>query len=221
MSPVSTVPGLQPIPSYEMPSGTWDDVDCPVAWRADPNRMVLLIHDMQRYFIRPFVADHDALATAIANMRRLRVACTRAGIPVLFTVQPGGQSPHRRGLLCDFWGPGMATGGDEEVIDELRPGERDEVLPKHRYSAFVDSGLQETLLRAGRDQLAVCGVYAHIGCLVTCCDAFMRDLQAFLVADAVADFSLARHRSAVDWVAEQCARVVSSSTLLAELGERE
>ncbi len=210
-------PGLPSIAPYRMP----DSAELPaprVAWRADRKRAALLIHDMQRYFARPFGTRHDALDTAIANMRRLRLDCVRLGIPVLYSVQPGGQTPEQRGLLGDFWGPGMATGPDEEILDKLRPGGADTVVRKSRYSAFFDSALQETLRGAGRDQLMVCGVYAHVGCLMTCCDAFTRGTQAFLVADAVADFSLVDHRWALEWAAGHCARVVSTATLLSGLG---
>jgi hypothetical protein len=39
----------------------------------------------------------------------------------------------------------------------------------------------------------VCGVFAHIGCLLTAADAFSLDFETFLLADAVADFSLSDH----------------------------
>jgi bifunctional isochorismate lyase/aryl carrier protein len=208
--------GLPRIPPYGLPDGGFPRSR--VAWRPDRMRMALLIHDMQRYFVRPFGSGHEALDTAISNMRRLRAACARLQIPVIFTMQPGGQSAERRGLLSEIWGPGLPRGADEEILGELEPRETDRVLRKYRYSAFVDSELPETMRQAGRDQLVVCGIYAHIGCLVTCCDAFMRDVQAFLLADAVADFSLAHHLSALDWAAGRCARVLSTKTLLDELG---
>jgi trans-2,3-dihydro-3-hydroxyanthranilic acid synthase len=54
----------------------------------------------------------------------------------------------------------------------------------------------------------VCGVYAHVGILMTAVEAFTNDIEAFLVGDAVADFSPAHHRMALDYAAERCAVVV-------------
>jgi bifunctional isochorismate lyase/aryl carrier protein len=48
-------------------------------------------------------------------------------------------------------------------------------------------------------------VFAHIGCLMTVNDALAHDIEAFLVADAVADFSARHHRMALDYAAGRCA----------------
>jgi isochorismate hydrolase len=70
----------------------------------------------------------------------------------------------------------------------------------------------------GRDQLLICGVYAHVGCLMTACNAFTHDIEAFLVADAVADFSWSYHELALNYAAQRCPRTPSTATVLAELG---
>ncbi len=56
----------------------------------------------------------------------------------------------------------------------------------------------------------VTGVYAHIGVLMTACDAWMSDVQAFVVADAVADFSEREHKMALEWAAGRCAVVTTT-----------
>lgn len=178
-------------------------------WTPDPGRAVLLIHDMQRYFLKPFPRPvRDELVRNIASMRERAAAL---GVPVGYTAQPGDMSEKERGLLRDFWGPGMRRApADRLVVDELAPAPGDWMFTKRRYSAFFRSGLLDRIRESGRDQLVVCGVYAHVGVLMTAVDAFTHDLQTFLVADAVADFTATYHQMAVDYAAERCAVVLTA-----------
>lgn len=187
-------------------------------WTVNPRRAVLLLHDMQRYFLRAFPAGEAPVVDLVRNAALLRDRCAALGIPVAYTAQPGGMTESQRGLLKDFWGPGMTVSeADRRVVDPVAPSDADWVFTKWRYSAFHRSGLARRMRAAGRDQLLVCGVYAHVGVLMTACDAFTMDIQAFLVADAVADFSLAYHRLALDYAAGRCALVTTTKGLLAEL----
>ncbi|GGQ43747.1 isochorismatase family protein [Couchioplanes azureus] len=208
------IPRITPYPMpapAELPSNT-------AGWRLDPRRALLLVHDMQRFFVRPFPADQEPVVALIDNTARILSACRAQDVPVAYTAQPGRMTDEQRGLLKDFWGPGM-TGepGDREIVAELAPRPRDEVFTKWRYSAFHRSGLNELLRREGRDQLIVCGVYAHVGILMTASDALAHDVQAFVVADATADFSADHHRSALRYAAERCAMVVTSDDVLTML----
>ncbi|MER8045945.1 isochorismatase family protein [Streptomyces sp. NPDC094032] len=208
--------GIPPIEPYALP--TADELPGNTArWSADPDRAVLLVHDMQRYFLRPFPAPlRDPLVRNAALLRERAVA---TGMPVAYTAQPGGMDDEQRGLLKDFWGPGMRVDpADREVVEPLAPGPDDQVFTKWRYSAFFRSGLLEWMRGQGRDQLVVCGVYAHVGVLMTAVEAFTNDIQTFLVADAVADFSAAYHRQAVTYAAERCAVVATTGTVLGQLG---
>lgn len=46
--------------------------------------------------------------------------------------------------------------------------------------------------------------------LATAIDAFSHDIQVFLAADAVADFTLRQHEFALEYVAQRCGVVVLS-----------
>lgn len=187
-----------------------------VAWQPDPVRAVLLIHDMQRYFLGFYGADSALARQLIDNLVRLRRWADARGIPVVYTAQPYQQSPADRALLTDMWGPGLTEADPalQRVIDELQPGGHDTVLVKWRYSAFKRSDLGALLKGWGRDQLIIGGVYAHIGCLATALEAFMTDVQPFVVGDAVADFSEAEHFMALRYVASRCGRVVDTASLI-------
>ncbi|GHB28725.1 isochorismatase family protein [Salinicola rhizosphaerae] len=206
--------GLPTIPAYALPTG--DELPEPRApWQPQPERMALLVHDMQRYFLAAYAVDSTPLSPAIANMARLIAQCRAKGIPVFYTAQQGNQDRRDRGLQADLWGPGMqAIDEHEAIVDALAPGPDDHVLVKHRYSAFQRSNL-ETLLRVRqRDQLAITGVYAHIGCAATAVEAFQRDIEPFFVADALADFSRADHERALHWVARTCGVPLTTERLL-------
>ncbi len=186
-----------------------------VPWRPDPARAVLLVHDMQNYFLAPFgTCDRALLGHVVDNIATLRKHAAELGLPVIFSAQPGGQSRTERGNLQEFWGDGPpADPRALAITDALTPGPDDVRLTKRRYSAFVGTPLDELL--GGRDQLIITGVYAHIGVLATALDAFMRDLQPFVVADAVADFSPAHHRDALRHVTDRCG-VVGGTAEIAE-----
>jgi isochorismate hydrolase len=205
------------ITSYTMPRHT-DLPTAHVQWTVVPSRAALLIHDMQKYFLAPFPQRQSPLVELVRNVTLLRQRCTALGVPVLYTAQRGGMTDEERGLLKDFWGHGMAVAPeDRAVVDELAPLEHERIFTKWRYSAFHRSGLLDHLQDLGRDQLIVCGVYAHVGCLMTACDAFSHDIQPFLVADAVADFSRAYHELALTYAAERCAATHTTDMILSAL----
>lgn len=206
--------GLPRITPYPLPTAD----ELPAArgqWVPETARAALLVHDMQRYFLAAFAQDDAPLAPAVANLARLLAHCRNTGIPVFYTAQRGNQDRRDRGLQADLWGPGMQAIEDHEtIIDALAPATNDHVLVKHRYSAFQRSNL-ETLMRVrGRDQLLITGVYAHIGVLSTATEAFQRDIETFVVADAVADFSRADHDLALHWIARTCGVPLTTDRLL-------
>ena len=207
------MPGIPTIEPYPMP--TAGDLPANTArWAVSPDRAVLLVHDMQRYFLKPLPGD--LRAALVRNVRTLRERAAAQGVPVAYTAQPGGMTPQQRGLLADFWGPGMRVDpADRAIVEDLAPAPHDWRLTKWRYSAFFRSDLLDRMRAAGRDQLVVCGVYAHVGVLMSAVDAYTHDIQPFLVADAVADFSARHHRMALEYAAGCCAMVVTAKEVLA------
>ncbi|WP_282067642.1 isochorismatase family protein [Bacillus pumilus] len=209
------------IPAYPMPS-TQDLPENKVNWIPDPKRAVLLIHDMQQYFLNAFQQDTSPITELVQHIEQLRNTCNELGIPVVYTAQPGDQDPKDRALLTDFWGPGL---GDDEaltkIIDQLAPSEADTMLTKWRYSTFKKSNFLDILQEGGRDQLIITGVYAHIGCMLTAAEAFMLDIETFFVADAVADFSLKHHKMAMTYAAERCAVTTTTNQIISRLTGQE
>lgn len=174
-------------------------------WTLERDRAAVLVHDLQEYFLRPYATDCPALRTALDSTARILTAARANGVPVFYTAQQGDQDQQRRGLQKDLWGPGMSARPDHtQIVADVAPADGDVVLTKHRYSAFYHSDLAELLADAGRSQLVITGVYAHIGVTATALDAFQREIHPFVVADAVADFGAAEHLRALEQVGNCC-----------------
>jgi len=188
--------------------------DNKVSWPFDRSRAALLIHDMQDYFLDFWAPDSPLINQVVDNIAHLRSYCKSVEIPVFYTAQPVEQHSRDRGLLNDMWGPGISRYPDRQgIVAALAPDNQDRKLVKWRYSAFQRSDFEQQLQQAGRDQLIICGVYAHIGCLTTALDAFMRNIQPFMVADALADFSAEDHLMALRYCSGCCGRVVMTEDI--------
>ncbi|WP_435885285.1 isochorismatase family protein [Streptomyces tauricus] len=208
--------GLPTIDSYAMP----DRSALPraqVSWRIDPARAALLVHDMQNHFVGAFPAGRSPVVELVDNIAALRGLADALGMPVVYSAEPAGQPPGQRGLVADIWGPGIGDEPDAAaIIAPLTPRPGEHLLANVRHNAFLRSHLSRLLRSTGRDQLIICGVYAHLGVLLTAADAFMNDIQPFVVADAVADFSAEEHSLALRWAARSGV-VCTTDTLLRDL----
>jgi len=193
-------------------------------WALDAQRAALLVHDMQGYFVDAFPPGQSPVRELVVNVRRLCGAARAAGLPIFYSAQPGDQDRQSRGLLADFWGPGLSKAPAEQaIIPELAPndGPNEIRLTKYRYSAFQKTDLLQSLRERGTSQLIICGVYAHLGCLLTANEAFMHDIAPFFVADAVADFTPELHQMALRYAAERCAVTISTERTILALADQQ
>ncbi|MEV4116847.1 isochorismatase family protein [Nonomuraea sp. NPDC049695] len=199
--------------------------DCPRAViGSEPisrRRAALLICDMQRYFLRPFPHESAPLADLLSNAVALREACAEHHIPVLYSLQPGGQRRDQLGLRSEVWEPEMrADPADTAVPAALTPRPGDQVILGRHYSAFHDTHLARVLADLDRDQLIIVGVLAHIRVLHTAAGARMRDIQPFVVADGVADGDRHHHQTAVDHIADTLGRTMTTRHLITALSQQ-
>ncbi|MCO7262386.1 isochorismatase family protein [Dickeya zeae] len=187
-------------------------------WCLESSRAALLIHDMQRYFLDFFSENVPPISSVIENSAQLLMMARQLNMPVFYTAQPGDMTPAQRGLLQSIWGPGMqASDIHRQIIPPLAPTAGERVLTKWRYSAFFNSDFLARLRELHRDQLIICGVYAHVGCLCTAIDAYSHDIETFFIADAVADFSKEKHQVALNMAAEICSVVLSTRQAISAL----
>ena len=186
------------IASYKIPqSETFPENT--VDWKIDPKKAVVLVHDLQTYFLNFFDKTKSPVPELLENVRQVLDNARAANIPVIYTAQPANQEPNERALLTDFWGAGLTQ--DTDIALEVSPQAGDIQYTKWRYSAFKKTPLLQWMQEEQRDQLIIVGVYGHIGILSTALDAFMLDIKPFVIGDAIADFSEEDHLHTLKYVA--------------------
>ena len=175
-------------------------------------RTALLIIDMQVDFAAPegvigcMGVDLSSVVSALAAAERLAKAARAAAVPVIFVGLF--TSPDTDSLM---WRERMARrGGDPDVESDLcragqagsdfygpKPALGELVVEKTRYSAFVGTGLGETLRGRGIDTLVLCGLTTE--CCVDCTarDAFHQDFHVFVPVDACAAYERDVHEAAL------------------------
>lgn len=89
--------------------------------------------------------------------------------------------------------PAHAVRGTDgaRVIDELAPGDTEEVIAKTSYSAFLKTNLQELLQKRGIDHLTLTGCVTNICVLYSAYDAVTRGYDVTVLSECVADLDAA------------------------------
>lgn len=194
----------------------------------DPAHTALVIVDMQNDFCHPdgvmaqAGGDLSSFPAAIAAIKELLVAARDAGAMVIHAYTestPLARSPYSRGLvseretvsrLCQAgtWGG--------EIIEELAPKPGEQLVPKHRYSAFVDTRLA-TLLRAnGIRTVVVTGTATQTCVESTVRDAQMNDYRVVVPQEGVCSRGKQQHlrTASLETIGLYFAEVVSAKQVL-------
>jgi nicotinamidase/pyrazinamidase len=85
-----------------------------------------------------------------------------------------------------------------EVIDELKREEKDLWLPKPRFSAFFNTGLENRLRQMGITMCAVAGISTQFCVLTTVMDAVCHDFKAVFIEDCTAAASEIAHKQTLN-----------------------
>ena len=111
-----------------------------------------------------------------------------------------------------------------EVVDALDMQDDDLWLPKPRFSAFFNTGLEKWLRNRGVSLCAVGGITTHFCVLATVLDAICHDFKTVLLEDCSAAPSKRIHEQTLDSYRRNplypLLRVAKSADLIGELLEK-
>jgi ureidoacrylate peracid hydrolase len=153
--------------------------------RLDPSRTALLVVDMLNDFCEPggamVLPDAERLYGPIAALVGASRACGAAVVWVCDRHEAETDAEFRKRTphcLVGTWGA--------EIVSALPVTDGEAIVIKRRFSGFFDTDLEQRLRDGGRDQLVVCGVVTNICVRSTVHDAFFRDFDVYVPADACA-----------------------------------
>lgn len=180
----------------------------------DPREVGLLVVDMQNGFCHPegsrgkaFGADAVKQPQAIIpEVVSAHALAHRHGFPVWFTKQVHYNEDvtrdrrrmpshlQRRGIELELCRRGT---WDAELLDEMKAvlTPEDEIVVKHRSSAFYRTTLEAELKMRGVQVLIVAGTTTSFCVDSTIRDAYARDLDVIVPAECVADSDLDAHNA--------------------------
>lgn len=205
--------------------------------RLDPKEVGLLVIDMQNGFCHPegarakaFGVDAIAMPRAsIPNVVGMMRLCRSAGVRITLTRQvhyPDDQARKkrripshldRRGVKLELCWRGT---WDSELIDEIKAEVRpeDDIIIKHRASAFYNTPLEAELRIKGIQVLIITGTTTSFCIDSTIRDAYMRDYDVLVPAECVSDTDQSAHDAVLACVDRFHGLVTSTSDIARALG---
>jgi nicotinamidase-related amidase len=187
--------------------------------RITPQKVALLVVDMQRFFLDPESPTYTCSGAAILPaVQRIVTAFRAGGRPVIYT-----RHVHHPGRLdagiMEWWWQGMCIEGtpESEVHPELAPVAGDKVIFKHRYSAFYNTDLETVLRCLGIRDVVVSGVMTNLCCESTARDAYYRDYRVFFLADGTGTVSEEMHVASLLNLAFGFAYVTTADEVIQQL----
>lgn len=125
----------------------------------------------------------DEVDAAAEVILRLRTRADAAGAPVVYVNDNFGcWSDDRRQIIARAT---AAPGAGARISKRLEPRDRDIFIVKPQHSGFYGTSLPVLLPNVGARKLVLTGLAAEFCVLFTAADAFMRDYQVRVPANAV------------------------------------
>ena len=158
--------------------------------KINPKKAVLLIIDMQNFFVdKKSHAYIPNVAAIIPKIIKLQDYCLQNKILAIQTRHINTKENAK--MMSKWWGMEHLLGPEEpmsEIIAEIVNPKIMQLI-KSQYDAFYNSNLEPILKNNNIEQVIITGVATHLCCETTARSAFVRGYEVFFGADATATYS--------------------------------
>ncbi|OGP99044.1 MAG: hypothetical protein A2026_02655 [Deltaproteobacteria bacterium RBG_19FT_COMBO_46_12] len=182
-------------------------------------RPAIVVVDMLKdAFKRKNLPSTQEYVKIVPKIKRLLNKAREFNIPIIFACD----SFLEKDFIFKGKQPYSVRGTEgAEVVEDLRPKKKDQILPKRRFSAFFKTDLDQTLRLLGVDTVVITGINTHVCVYATAMDSVCNDFNTIVLEDCSASRNREIHQGSIE-VLRQCGlspllRVMPSSEFLKEL----
>jgi len=162
--------------------------------KANFGEYAILIIDYLNEYLRPEGKVYCEVAKdLIPNLRKLIDFAHDKNYPVIYA---------NTSLVCENepmvkkWGIHAMRGTwGAEVIDELKPTDKDYIVNKRTYDGFYNSELELTIRSFGINKVVITGIHTHVCVLLTAVGAFDRGFEVTTLEDCITTGYKPNHES--------------------------
>lgn len=159
-----------------------------VKWDINVKRTAVIVVDMQKVFCEPegalYVKNTELI---VDNIRELLDVAGNANLPVIYLrhiVRGDGSDTGIMKAMYPNVDEILARGIDQvEIIDAIKPKEKDIIVDKLFYSGFHDTDLDTILRTKDIDTIIICGTVTNVCCETTVRDAAHREYKVIFLSD--------------------------------------
>ena len=161
-----------------------------------PEKAVLLVLDMQEYFLREGSHAFVPSATAIIpGINKLITTFVENERPIVATRHIN--TPEDAGMMAKWWRDLINPQSAHSHYINIVKTPNTIFINKTQYDAFLDSSLEDVLRQRNIEQVVTCGVMTHLCCESTARSAFMRGFEVFFTVDGTATYNEELHRASL------------------------
>ena len=173
----------------------------------------LLVLDMQNIFLSPsshaYIPSCKDIMPIINSLINYFENHNR---PIFFTRHIN--SEDEKDLMLKWWkSPISLEDPLSSISTDLHVGSS-EILIKNKYSAFINTNLEDILRKKAIKQVLISGVMSHLCCESTAREAFMRNFEVFYIIDGTATYTELLHRGTMFSLAHGFAECLTAKDVM-------
>ena len=178
-------------------------------------KSALLVLDMQNVFLSPsshaFIPSSFVIKPIINSLLKFFENHHR---PIFFTRHIN--SDDEKDLMLKWWKSPISLDDPlSSISTDLHVGSSD-ILTKNKYSAFINTNLEELLRKKAIKQVLITGVMSHLCCESTAREAFMRNFEVFYIIDGTATYTELLHKGTLFSLAHGFAECLTAKDIMGE-----